>query len=148
MIPFKGWKDSYARIIDLINELKPEMVTLGALRASHTLQGHARRNNRDASIFDLLSEEDPSGFKRRLPRETQTDMYRFALSRLRDSRAILALCKEDVSLWKELGLEFRGCHCLSGCADEVATQRIENLPELTSGSTTSSVASSPPLVHA
>lgn len=148
MIPFEGWRDGYARVIELVNELEPEMVTLGALRASHTLQAHTRRNNRDASIFDLLSEEDPSHFKRRLPRELQIQMYRFALSRLGDSEAVLALCKEDVSLWKELGLEFRGCHCLSSSADQVVNQRIANLPELTSARTILSGVSSPSSVHA
>jgi hypothetical protein len=59
-----------------------------------------------------LSEKDPSGFKYRLPFEKQVEMYRFALERLDKKRIVPALCKEDVSVWKAVGLKFDGCHCL------------------------------------
>jgi spore photoproduct lyase len=122
MIPYnegeKHWRDGYREIIEQINALSPEMVTIGALRASSMgLATAARKNQRPADLFSYLSEKDPSGFKYRLPFQTQVEMYRFALERLDRKNIIPALCKEDVSVWREVGLEFNGCHCLMGGSD-------------------------------
>ena len=74
----------------------------------------AKANGRPTDLFTYLSEKDHSKFKHRLPFETQVEMYRFAISHL-DTRTIVpALCKEDVSVWKAVGLKFDGCHCLLG----------------------------------
>src|SRR5262249_28944072 len=75
------------------------------------------QNGRPVDLFEYLSEKDPSGFKYRLPFEDQVALYRFALERLDRRRITPALCKEDVSVWKEVGLPFRGCHCLLEGAD-------------------------------
>lgn len=123
MIPYSGWRNGYAEIIDQINALEPEMVTIGALRASQGLVSSVKRVGRDASVFQMLSEKDPSGFKFRLPFETQLELFRFALDRLDRSRIVPALCKEDRTVWKALGLPFNGCHCLLGRGDEVVQQR-------------------------
>jgi hypothetical protein len=83
------------------------------LRASSMgLATAARKNYRPTDLFDYLSEKDPSGFKYRLPFEQQVEMYKFVLDRLDRKRIVPALCKEDVSVWKAVGLKFNGCHCL------------------------------------
>jgi spore photoproduct lyase len=117
MIPYhdaqEDWRAGYNEAIERINDLAPEMVTIGALRAStRGLATAAEKNGRPTDLFDYLSEKDPSGFKYRLPFEQQVEMYRFAIDRLDRRRIIPALCKEDVSVWKAIGLEFDGCHCL------------------------------------
>jgi spore photoproduct lyase len=117
MIPYddgdQNWRDGYAEAIKRINGLAPEMVTIGALRASSMgLETAAARNGRPTDLFDYLSEKDPSGFKYRLPFDTQVEMYRYALTRLDRKRITPALCKEDIGVWKAVGLKFDGCHCL------------------------------------
>jgi hypothetical protein len=117
MIPYndaqQSWRDGYAETIERINNLCPEMVTIGALRASSMgLATAARKNDRPVDLFTYLSEKDPSGFKYRLPFEQQVALYRFAIERLDRRRITPALCKEDISVWKEVGLKFNGCHCL------------------------------------
>jgi hypothetical protein len=70
MVPYPDWKRGYAEAIRRINSLSPEMVTLGALRATsyNGLRNAAKANGRDETIFDYLTEEkDPSGFKYRIP---------------------------------------------------------------------------------
>jgi spore photoproduct lyase len=119
MIPYDdaedNWRNGYAEAVERINKLAPEMVTIGALRASTMgLATAAEKNGRPTDLFDYLSEKDPSGFKYRLPFEQQVALYRFAIERLDRKRIIPALCKEDVSVWKAVGLEFGGCHCLLG----------------------------------
>jgi hypothetical protein len=130
MVPYEDgaehWRDGYARAIDRINALSPEMVTIGALRATNrtALEAAARQNGRPTDLFRYLSEKDPSGFKYRLPFEQQVELYRFALDRLDRTRVVPALCKEDVSVWRALGLEFKGCHCLpagSGVATDLVS---------------------------
>jgi spore photoproduct lyase len=131
MVPYPGWRDGYGEAINRINAIEPEMVTIGALRATSgkSLRRAADANGRDASVFDYLTEEkDPSGFKYRIQPELQLEMFRFALERLAQGTAVPALCKEDSSLWKQLGLKFQGCHCLLGGNDPLA--RHEGTPRL------------------
>ena len=119
MIPYQDsgddWRDGYAVAVERINSLSPEMVTIGTLRASSMgLVSAAARNGRPTDLFQYLSEKDPSGFKYRLPFEQQVELYRFVLDRLDRTRITPALCKEDVSVWKAVGLRLDGCHCLPG----------------------------------
>ena len=131
MIPYcdtgESWQDGYATAIERINDLAPEMVTVGALRASSMgLVTAAEKNGRPVDLFEYLSEKDPSGFKYRLPFEQQIEMYRFAFKRLERSKIIPALCKEDVSVWRAVGLRFEGCHCLLGggsVPDEIVSSK-------------------------
>jgi spore photoproduct lyase len=126
MVPYAGWKSGYGAAIREINRIGPEMVTLGALRATSatSLRSAAKRNGRDDSIFDFLTEErDPSGFKYRIPFERQVALFHFAIDRL-EKRVVPALCKEDQALWQALGLAFRGCHCLLDQTDAVVTERF------------------------
>lgn len=119
MVPYLGWRTGYESAIREINKVGPEMVTLGALRATSatSLRSAAKRNGRDASIFDFLTEErDPSGFKYRIPFQQQKMLFRFAIDRL-GAQVVPALCKEDQSLWRALNLPFRGCHCLLDSSD-------------------------------
>jgi spore photoproduct lyase len=119
MVPYPGWQKGYEAAIKQINKLEPEMVTIGALRATSakSLRKAAQKNGRDDSIFDYLTEDrDPSGFKYRIPFETQCELFKFVLDRLA-VRVTPALCKEDQQLWKALNLSFRGCHCLINGAD-------------------------------
>lgn len=136
MIPFEeerqNWRDGYGEVIESINKLSPEMVTLGALRASSMgLATAAKSNGRPTDLFNYLSEKDPSGFKYRLPFATQVAMYRFALDHLDQGRITSALCKEDVSIWRALGLRFKGCHCVLAGGDQpeeiVSTQSFMEL---------------------
>jgi len=125
MIPHEGWREGYKDTIERLSELEPEMITIGALRASNTLQAHARRNGRDASIFNLLKEKDPSGFKWRLPTDVQIELFSFAYEQIDRSRIIPALCKEDMKIWNAVGMKFNGCHCLIGRNDEIARRRFK-----------------------
>ena len=135
MVPYSNWRAGYAEAIDQINDIRPEMVTLGALRASSakSLRTAASKNGRDGSIFDYLTEEkDPSGFKYRIPESKQLDLFRFALDRISTS-SISALCKEDKSIWDKLDLEFAGCHCLLGANDAVATTTTSQFHTIDTG---------------
>lgn len=124
MVPYPRWRAGYAEAIRQINRIEPEMVTLGALRATskNSLRGAAHKNGRDGSIFDYLTEErDPSGFKYRLDFKAHVQLFRYTIERL-SQPIVPALCKEDQTLWRELGMSFRGCHCLLGGADPLINE--------------------------
>lgn len=132
MVPYEGWEEGYGEAIEHINAIGPEMVTLGALRATsaRSLLGAAKANGRDSSIFDFLAEErDPSGFKYRIPFHQQVALFKFALSRL-SNKVVPALCKEDAALWRTLGLPFRGCHCLLGASDTLVDEAPRQIVSL------------------
>ncbi|MDA2912556.1 hypothetical protein MYX77_01100 [Acidobacteriia bacterium AH_259_A11_L15] len=134
MIPHEGWQQDYAQTIARINAIKPEMVTIGALRATNKnkLKQAAKRNKRDGSIFNILTEKDPSDFKWRIPLNQQIDLFSFAIMQV-DSHVVPALCKEDETIWRAVdkclkakghpGLTFRGCHCvIAGSRKDVLVQ--------------------------
>ena len=132
MLPYSGWRRGYADAISEINRVGPEMVTLGALRATSgkSLRTAAKKNGRNDGIFEFLTEErDPSGFKYRIPTETQLELFRFAIDRL-DRSIVPSLCKEDRTLWKTLGLQFRGCHCLLDAEDALIDEAPRSVQSL------------------
>ena len=123
--PIDGWEDEVQEIVGAINAVGPEMLTLGSLRASDAqrLKGAAIKNGRDGAIFDALREKDPSGFKYRLDPVVQAQMFRAVKDAL-DPAIRLDLCKEDLTVWRRVGLTFTGCHCLAGAADPLVPERI------------------------
>jgi spore photoproduct lyase len=132
MVPYPRWRSGYSRALDQINRVEPEMVTLGTLRATSakSLRTAAKRNGRDESIFEYLTEErDPSGFKYRLPVADQLKLFRFAIEKLAHP-IVPALCKEDQTLWRELGLRFQGCHCLLSGSDGLVRESPKTILSL------------------
>ena len=132
MVPYPRWRSGYAAAIRQINRIGPEMVTLGALRATSakSLRGAARRNGREDSIFDFLTEErDPSGFKYRLPVDVQVQLFRFVIDKLA-APIVPALCKEDQTLWRALGMAFQGCHCLLDSSDSLIGEAPQSIRSL------------------
>jgi hypothetical protein len=126
LFPVDNWQDEVREVVSLINEVQPEMLTVGSLRATNVraLQAAAFKNGRDGRIFDELREKDPSGFKYRLDPLTQALMFREVKTHLAPA-VRLDLCKEDLSVWRRVGLSFSGCHCLANSADEIVTERVD-----------------------
>jgi hypothetical protein len=113
-----------------INDIHPEMLTIGALRASHitNLKRAAENNGRDTSIFKYIGTIDPSGFKYRTEEDFQIKSFRIVRDLLAPGIA-LGLCKEDSSVWNEAGVTWQGCHCLHGMNDVITTERILTLDD-------------------
>lgn len=128
LAPVPGWQGELEEVMGLVNDVGPEMLTVGALRATcvGALRNAAEANGRDASIFDYIETVDPSNFKHR----TADDFHAAAFRRVRELVApgiTLGLCKEDLSMWQEAGVEWAGCHCLHGADDRVTVPRLHLL---------------------
>lgn len=130
LAPIPGWEKELAEVMSHINEVGPEMLTIGALRASNktALRRAAEANGRDGSIFDHIATVDPSGFKHRTEGEFHIRVFQLIKEQLGEGIR-LGLCKEDASMWQEIGAAWEGCHCLHGTADTVVGDRVRLLDE-------------------
>ncbi len=127
LAPIPEWERDVEDVMARINEIEPEMLTIGALRSSHksNLRRAAAANGRDDSIFDHISSVDPSGFKFRTEHDFHVSIFK-RIKELLNNKTVLGLCKEDLSLWNEVGVEWQGCHCLNG-KDDPVTMRQNHL---------------------
>jgi len=134
LAPVAGWQSELAGIVATINDIGPEMLTIGALRASNVkaLRRACAANGRDDSIFDYIRARDPSGFKYRTEFSFEVQAFR-KIKALLDNSIPLGLCKEHRAVWEAVGLPWRGCHCLHGTKDPIVLERPSTLSGLLSG---------------
>lgn len=120
LAPIPGWEDELRWVMGRINEIGPEMLTIGALRATNVtaLRRAAAAHGRDASIFDYIETMDADGFKHRTADEFHTESFR-QIAGLVSPNIQLGLCKEHLSMWQAADVRWGGCHCLHGEADAV-----------------------------
>lgn len=130
LAPIPGWEEELTEVMKHINAVGPEMLTIGALRASNkgALRRAAEANDRDGSIFDHIATVDPSGFKHRTEGEFHVRVFQLIKEQLRQGIS-LGLCKEDATMWQEIGATWQGCHCLHGTNDAVVGDRVRLLDE-------------------
>jgi len=126
LAPVENWQSELEEVMSEINIIAPEMLTVGALRATNpgALKSAAESNMRDSGIFVYISGKDPSGFKHRTAEEFQVR----AFARIRELLApgiALGLCKEDRSIWDSASINWQGCHCLHGSRDLIAIERMD-----------------------
>jgi DNA repair photolyase len=131
LAPIPDWERELDEVVARINEVQPEMLTAGALRATNvkTLRAAAERLGRDATIFDYITRRDSSRFKHRTDEEFQRDAFGRIREQL-DRRIAFGLCKEEAGIWGAAGAEWKGCHCLAGEGDSVAHPRAQQLVQL------------------
>jgi spore photoproduct lyase len=125
LAPIPGWADELKYVMGRINDVGPEMLTIGALRATNvkTLRTAAEKNGRDATIFDYISAKDASGFKHRTEEGFHTEVFS-QIRQLLSPGITAGLCKEDLSMWLPAGFEWEGCHCLHSDRDAVTAPRL------------------------
>lgn len=111
MVPVKNWEANYAKLIDeLFESFIPERITLGSLRGlASTI-----RNCSDKSWTVYLKEK--SNWGKKIDFKTRLNMYKFVKKYLKENYDYenIAMCKETVKMWKELGMDYKKikCNCL------------------------------------
>lgn len=111
IVPVSGWDKEYIRLIDLIFEnFTPERITLGSLRGLQS----TINNSQDKSWVHYLTEK--SNWGKRIDSNARYWMYFTVIDYLRRNYNYhnVALCKETVSIWERLGLNYKKikCNCL------------------------------------
>lgn len=109
IFPIDGWKECYGELIDaLLSRVRPNRITLGMPRGlAKTLIF-----SKDLSWAQGMTEK--SGWGKKFPEEVRKEAYSFFLVRLADlgfEKRNIAVCKETLSLWRDLDIGQR-CNCV------------------------------------
>jgi len=106
--PEDKWLDGYASLIDRIfARLTPDRITIGSLRGLIS----TINNSKDRSWTKYLAESSKWG--RRIPFEQRFEIFSAILEHIRNQHNYnnLALCKEPVSMWDALDMDWKHCRC-------------------------------------
>jgi spore photoproduct lyase len=102
------WLDGYAELIDgFFRRLAPRRITIGSLRGLQS----TINNSKDRSWTEYLAERSKWG--RRIPFAQRFDIFSSILQYIQNEHSYsnLALCKEPVSMWEALGMDWKHCRC-------------------------------------
>lgn len=111
IVPIPNWEKQYKGLIDKVfSNYIPERITLGSLRGlQSTINGST-----DKSWLHYLDENSNWGKKVRKDARFQTygSLIRYLREQYRYSN--VALCKETMEMWNDLGMDYRDikCNCI------------------------------------
>jgi len=114
IIWYSKWERDYLALIEKIfNYIKPDRITMGEYRPSKGLTTHISSRFPESSLLKITSGLISDGTKLRYPEEYRTAMFRTIINSIRrqDNSVKIALCKEDMSIWKSLGMPINGLYC-------------------------------------
>ena len=111
MVPVPNWQEQYLSLADdIFSKFAPSRITLGSLRGLQSTINMAT----DKSWISSLSEK--SNWGKRIDSDTRYLMYYSLAKHLREefNYTNVALCKETLSIWDRLGMDYRKikCNCL------------------------------------
>ena len=111
---YSTWDRDYPELIEKIfNYVKPARITIGEYRPSKGLTTHIGSRFPNSSLLKVTSGLISDGTKLRYPEEYRLAMFKAIINTIRkyDSNVKIALCKEDVKIWKDLGMPVNGLYC-------------------------------------
>lgn len=117
VILYSTWKKDYVDLIEKIfSYVKPERITIGEYRPSKGLASHISSRFPESSLLKINSALISDGTKLRYPEEHRLAMFKVIIDTIKkhDRKVKVALCKEDIKIWKSLGMQINGlsCNCL------------------------------------
>lgn len=117
VILYSTWKKDYIDLIEKIfSFVKPERITIGEYRPSKGLASHISSRFPESSLLKINSALISDGTKLRYPEEHRLAMFKVIIDTIKkhDKKVKIALCKEDVKIWKNLNMQINGlsCNCL------------------------------------
>lgn len=114
VILYSTWKKDYAELVERIfSHVKPARITIGEYRPSKGLASHISSRFPESSLLRINSSLINDGSKLRYPDEHRLAMFKTIIDAIKkhDKKAKIALCKEDVKIWKNLGMQINGLYC-------------------------------------
>jgi spore photoproduct lyase len=120
ILPVDDWEAKYSGLVDrLFETVRPQRITLGGICSYGTaLRLTAKALGPDNVVARHLAQEASPDGRRRYAPELRERLYRHVLAAIRrhDSRTPVALCLEEESVWRALGLDPASspCNCVWG----------------------------------
>ncbi|MEW6003191.1 MAG: spore photoproduct lyase family protein [Nitrospirota bacterium] len=114
IILYSTWEQGYIELVDKIFDyIKPSRITLGEYRPSKGLISHISSRFPNSPLLKINSGLVNDGIKLRYPDKYRLAMFKKIISAIRqhDTQVKIALCKEDVKIWKSLNLPINGLYC-------------------------------------
>lgn len=114
VIWYSTWKRDYLELVQKIfSYVKPARITIGEYRPSKGLIAHISSRFPESSLLKVTSGLISDGTKLRYSAEYRISMFSTIINAIRkhDSNIKMALCKEDVKIWKDLGMPIYGLYC-------------------------------------
>jgi len=117
VILYSTWEKDYTELVEKIFAyVKPERITVGEYRPSKGLISHVSARFPKSPLLKINSGLINDGIKLRYPVEHRLAMFKLIIDCIKkhDKKLKIALCKEDVKIWKSLGMQINGvqCNCL------------------------------------
>ncbi|MCE5193936.1 MAG: hypothetical protein LLF28_00520 [Nitrospiraceae bacterium] len=117
VILYSTWKKDYINLVEKIfSYVKPERITIGEYRPSKGLASHISSRFPESPLLKINSGLISEGTKLRYPDEHRLAMFKVIVDTIKkhDRKVKVALCKEDIKIWKSLDMTINGlqCNCL------------------------------------
>lgn len=114
---YSSWKKDYKALVEQIFSLfTPSRITIGEYRPAAGLLHHIEERFPSTSLLKINGSLIAEAGKLRYPQAKRIQMFRTIteLIRKHNSRLDIALCKEDKSVWRDVGLSNNKlcCNCL------------------------------------
>jgi spore photoproduct lyase len=115
---YSTWEEDYRALVDQIFTIvSPTRITIGEYRPAAGLIRHIENRFPDTRLLKINGTLVAEAGKLRYPRDKRLKMFRAIVDSIRKhNRDIpIALCKENASVWRNVGLDTTGlrCNCLA-----------------------------------
>jgi spore photoproduct lyase len=108
ILPVEGWKEHYAELVRMMDEVPFSRVTLGTLRGLQRTINFARKLGKDMLWTKYFSTTTKWGKK--LSDESRLEIYGFMIDLLKPKT--VAVCKETDQMIARLGMKDIRCNCV------------------------------------
>ncbi len=117
VILYSTWRKDYIDLVEKVfSYVKPERITIGEYRPSKGLASHISSRFPESPLLKINAGLISEGTKLRYPDEHRLAMFKVIVDTIKkhDRKVKVALCKEDIKIWKTLGMTINGlqCNCL------------------------------------
>ena len=114
IILYSTWKKDYTELVEKIfTYVRPSRITIGEYRPSKGLAFHITTRFPDSPLLKINSGLINEGTKLRYPDKYRLAMFRAIIEEIKkhDKKVKVALCKEDLIIWKALEMPINGLYC-------------------------------------
>ena len=108
IVPIEGWKQHYAELVNMMDDVPFSRITLGTLRGLQRTINFSKKLGKDTSWTTYFSTTTKWGKK--ISDESRFDIYSFMIDLLKPRT--VAICKETDEMVSRLGLTDLMCNCV------------------------------------